>query len=129
MIVAVVYSRSSSDLQRDASIPDQNRACAAEIDRQGWQTGPVFSDRALTGSSAHRHGHQSLLDGVRGRAFHVIVAEALDRLSRDQEDLAALYKRCQFAGIRMFTIAEGWINELHVGLKGTMSALFPQGSC
>ena len=52
------------------------------------------------------------------------MAEALERLSRDQEDLAALYKRCVFAGIRIFTLAEGWINELHVGLKGTMSALF-----
>ena len=38
--------------------------------------------------------------------------------------MAALYKRCQFAGIRIYTLAEGWINELHVGLKGTMSAMF-----
>jgi len=52
------------------------------------------------------------------------VAESLDRLSRDQEDLAALYKRCKFAGIRIYTLAEGWISELHVGLKGTMGALY-----
>ena len=39
----------------------------------------------------------------RGRAnatFDVIVAEALDRLSRDQEDVAGLFKRMQFAGGR-----------------------------
>lgn len=52
-------------------------------------------------------------------------AEALDRLSRDQEDVAALYKRLSFAGIRIFTLAEGAdVNEMHVGFKGTMNALF-----
>ncbi len=122
--MAATYSRFSTDLQREASIPDQNRSCATEIDRQGWQAGPVFSDRALSGSITLRPGYQDLLDGVRRRAFDIITAEALERLSRDTEDLAALYKRCQFAGIRIYTLAEGWINELHVGLKGTMSALF-----
>ena len=123
-LLAATYSRFSTDLQREASIPDQNRSCATEIDRQGWQAGPVFSDRALSGSITLRPGYQKLLDGVRRRAFDIITAEALERLSRDTEDLAALYKRCQFAGIRIYTLAEGWINELHVGLKGTMSAMF-----
>ena len=124
VLVVAIYSHFSSDLQRDASILDQNRSCATEIERQGWRAGPVFSDRALSGGITLRSGYQDLLDGVRRRAFDVIMAEALDRLSRDPEDLAALYKRCEFAGIRIFTLAEGWINELHVGLKGTMSALF-----
>ena len=52
------------------------------------------------------------------------MAEALDRLSRDQEDVAALYKQLSFSGIKLITLAEGEINELHVGLKGTMNALF-----
>ena len=123
-MLAIIYSRFSSDLQRNASIADQNRDCRAEIDGQGWDLGPVFSDRAVTGSSTLRPGYKDLLDGVRRGAFQIIVAESLDRLSRDQEDLAALYKRCKFAGIRIRTLAEGWITELHVGLKGTMSALF-----
>jgi site-specific DNA recombinase len=54
----------------------------------------------------------------------VVVAEALDRLSRDQEDVAALFKRMRFAGVRIFTLSEGEVSELHVGLKGTMNALF-----
>ena len=36
-----------------------------------------------------------------------MVAEALDRLSRDQEDVAALFKRLHFASIRIVTLAEG----------------------
>ena len=52
------------------------------------------------------------------------LAEALDHLSRDQEDIAGLYKRLRFAGVRLITLAEGEISELHIGLKGTMNALF-----
>jgi DNA invertase Pin-like site-specific DNA recombinase len=54
----------------------------------------------------------------------VVVAEALDPLSRDQEDIAGFYKQLTFAGVTLTTIAEGEISELHVGLKGTMNALF-----
>ena len=59
-------------------------------------------------------------------AFEIVVAEALDRISRDQADIAALYKHPCFAGVMIFTLSagEGEINELHVGLKGTMNALF-----
>jgi site-specific DNA recombinase len=52
------------------------------------------------------------------------MAEALDRLSRDLGDVAALYKRMAFAGVKIVTLAEGEISELHVGLKGTMNQLF-----
>jgi hypothetical protein len=57
-------------------------------------------------------------------AFDVILTESLDRLSRDQEDVAGLYKRVRFAGIRIITLGEGEISELHIGLKGTMGALY-----
>ena len=53
-----------------------------------------------------------------------MVAEALDRLSRDQEDVAGLFKHLRYAGVKLVTLAEGEISELHVGLKGTMNALF-----
>src|SRR5208283_341693 len=33
-------------------------------------------------------------------------------------------ERLKFAGITLFTLAEGEISELHIGLKGTMNALF-----
>jgi site-specific DNA recombinase len=54
----------------------------------------------------------------------VVVAESLDRLSRDQEHIAALFKHLSFRGIPLFTLAEGEISELHVGEKGTMGALY-----
>ena len=71
-----------------------------------------------------RPGYQKLLEDARAGRFDVVVAEALDRLSRDQEDVAALFKHLRFADVRLVTLSEGEISELHVGLKGTMNALF-----
>lgn len=53
-----------------------------------------------------------------------MLAEALDRLNRYQEHIAGRYKALTFADVRLVTIAEGAVNEWHVGLKGTMSAMF-----
>jgi len=52
------------------------------------------------------------------------VAEALDHLSRDQEDIAGLFKRMEFASIKIITLSEGEISSLHIGLKDTMNAMF-----
>jgi hypothetical protein len=64
-----------------------------------------------------------LIDAQKSR-FHIVIAESLDRLSRDQEDIAAVFKLLQFHRIELITLSEGVISELHVGLKGTMNALF-----
>jgi site-specific DNA recombinase len=49
---------------------------------------------------------------------------ALELLVRDQADTATLYKHLRFAGVPIVTLSEGEITELHVGLKGTMNAIF-----
>jgi len=121
---AVIYARYSSDLQRDASIEDQVRVCRERIDREGWTHAGIYEDRARSGASILRPGYQRLLEDARKGRFDVIVSEALDRLSRDQEHAAGLLKQLRFLGIDLVTIAEGEISELHVGLKGTMNALF-----
>ena len=121
---AAIYARFSTDLQRDASIVDQLRNCRAHAERSGWNVVETYSDRAISGASLLRPGFQKLLDDARGGRFDVVVAEALDRLSRDQEHIAGFYKQLVFAGIKLVTLSEGEINELHVGLKGTMNALF-----
>jgi DNA invertase Pin-like site-specific DNA recombinase len=123
-IRAVIYARYSSANQREASIDDQVRICSDLIRRQGWTLGAVHSDQALSGASTLRPGYQRLLEQARAGSYDVLVAEGLDRLSRDQADVATLYKLLAFCGIRFFTVAEGEISELHVGLKGTMNALY-----
>jgi hypothetical protein len=67
---------------------------------------------------------QALLQDAQKGSFAIVLAEALDRVSRDQADVATLFKHLKFLGIEIVTLAEGEISELHVGLKGTMNALF-----
>jgi len=124
MIRAVIYARYSSDNQREASIEDQIRQCRARIDQEGWQRSEIYSDHAISGATTLRPGYQKMLEDARAGRFEVVVAEALDRLSCDQENIAGLFKQLSFAGVRLITLSEGEIGELHVGLKGTMNALF-----
>ncbi len=121
---AVIYARFSTQMQRDASIEDQVRLCQERAHREGWQVTQVFSDMALSGATMLRPGLQGLLEHAGRGAFEIVIAEALDRLSRDQADVATLYKRLSFHGVQIVTLAEGEISELHVGLKGTMNQLF-----
>jgi DNA invertase Pin-like site-specific DNA recombinase len=86
---AVIYARYSSDNQREASIEDQVRLCRQRIEKHQWAFSEVYSDAAISGATTLRPGYQKLLEGVRRGAFDVVVAEALDRLSRDQEGVAS----------------------------------------
>jgi site-specific DNA recombinase len=121
---AVIYARYSTEHQREASIEDQVRICTARIEAEGWTLVETYTDYAQSGASHLRPGYQKLLADARGGCFDVVVAEALDRLSRDQEHIAALFKHLSFAGVKIITLAEGEIGALHVGLKGTMNALY-----
>ena len=124
MTRVALYARYSSDQQREASIEDQLRLCRLHAEKQGWMIVDSYQDRAVSGASLIRPGIQALLgDALRGR-FEVVVAEALDRFSRDQEDVAGVFKRMAFADVKIITLSEGEITHLHVGLKGTMNALF-----
>lgn len=121
---AVIYARYSSDLQSDRSIEDQLRDCRAHAVHQGFTVGQVYSDAAISGATLLRPGVQQLLEHAAARRFEVVVAEALDRLSRDLGDTAQLYKLLAFHQVKLITLAEGEITPLHVGFKGTMNAQF-----
>ncbi|PSJ57151.1 recombinase family protein [Mesorhizobium soli] len=120
-----LYARYSSDLQREASIEDQLRLCREHGAREAWAIAGSYHDAGISGASlVLRPGIQQLLRDAQAGRFEIVLAEALDRLSRDQADVATLYKQLKFCGVAIVTLAEGAISELHVGLKGTMNALF-----
>ena len=121
---AVIYARYSTDLQSASSIDDQVRLCRERLEHDGHELVQVYNDRAISGATLMRPGIQLLMQDASRGAFDVVYAEALDRISRDQEDAAGFFKRMRFANVAIATLAEGEISELHVGLKGTMNALF-----
>ena len=120
-----LYARYSSDLQNQRSAEDQFAAVRTIIQARGWIEVACFADRGISGANlANRPGVQSLLQEAERGGFDVVMTEALDRLSRDQEGTAHLYKRLCFYGVALETTSEGRISELHVGLNGTMNQLF-----
>ncbi len=119
---AVLYARYSSELQREASIEDQLRMCQERAAKEGWLVAGSYTDQAISGASLIRPGIQKLLQDAAAGKIDIILTESLDRVSRDQEDIAHVYKRMRFHGVRIVTLSEGEVNELHIGLKGTMGA-------
>ncbi len=84
----------------------------------------TYSDAAISGATTIRPGYQALLEAMRGGKADIVLAEGLDRFSRDLEHVAAFHKLAQFSGVRIVTSADGELSDLHVGLKGTMGALY-----
>ncbi len=125
MTRVALYARYSSDNQREASIEDQLRICREQAKREQWKIVGTYKDAGISGASMIlRPGIQALLQDAQAGQFDIVLAEALDRISRDQADVATFYKHLKFAGVPIVTLSEGEISELHVGLKGTMNALF-----
>lgn len=125
---AAIYARFSTDLQSDRSVEDQVALCRSHAGRLGLTVTDVFADRAASGASIHgRPDYQRLIGLALAGQFDAILTEDLDRLSRNLADIARLYETAQFAGVKLVTVADGEISEMHIGLKGTMSALFLKG--
>lgn len=81
-------------------------------ERERWNFYATYHDAAISGSSiVLRPGIQAMLKDAHSGSFDIVMAEALDRISRDQADVATLFKQLQFLDIRIFTLAEGFILE------------------
>lgn len=119
------YGRHSSDMQNPRSTKDQLQALRVVSEACGKASIRTFADEAVSGSAlANRPGLQALLSAVSRGEIDKVRAESIDRLSRDQEGIAHIYKRLQYAGVILETLSEGRVTELHVGLKGTMNQIF-----
>jgi DNA invertase Pin-like site-specific DNA recombinase len=122
---AVIYARFSTDLQNERSIEDQVTLCRDYTSREGMNVVEVYEDKARSGGSVMgRGGLLRLLDQAREQSFDVVVVEALDRLSRDMEDLAGIHKRLSFLGIEIRAVHEGVVNTVLVGLRGLVGQLY-----
>lgn len=125
MTKVALYARYSSDNQSVASIEDQFRICHEQAAREKWKVVGTYHDAAISGASVIlRPGIQSLLHDAQRGKFEIVLSEALDRVSRDQADVATLFKHLRCAGVQTVALSGGEISELHLGRKGTMNALF-----
>ena len=124
-MMSAIYARFSSDLQSDRSITDQIELCKQFAARSGYTVGTVYSDHAKSGASIiGRDGLLQLIEDAKAGRFKAVIVEALDRVSRDQEDLAAIYKRLTFAGIQIVAVHEGVADQVQVGIRGLISSIY-----
>ncbi len=122
-----LYARFSTELQQERSIEDQFELCRAYAAKNGLDVVGTYDDRARSGASIFgRDGLMRMMDAARDGAFDVILVEALDRLSRDQEDLAGLWKRLNFLGIELRAVHDGKADQIQIGIRGLVGALYLQ---
>jgi site-specific DNA recombinase len=118
----VIYARYSTDMQSTMSVEDQFRICRAKAEKENWEVVDTYGDHAITGQTTARPEYMRLLVDARAGRFDVVLSESLDRLSRDNEHLAGFYKKMVFARVRVVTLMDGDVNDLHIAFKGAMSA-------
>lgn len=121
-----IYARYSSERQNPKSIDDQVRECQAAIAAKGETAiARAFSDAGASGAhAAQRPGYLSLRDAIKARAIDAVMAEDTDRYARQLEEMARLYAVADYAGVELWTIADGQVTQLHTGLKGLMGELY-----
>ncbi|WP_418024812.1 recombinase family protein [Paracoccus sp. TD-10] len=118
-----IYARFSTDKQRDASIEDQIDSCRDLAAREGWEVVATYHDRAISGASMFRPGIEALQRDARAGKFDIVLAEALDRLSRKLADIAKFHERMEHTGIDIHTLTEGKVDAMLIGMKGTMNQI------
>lgn len=65
---------------------------------------------------------QALIAAAKSGQVDIVYAAAMDRLSRSQADIAPLFEHLRFLGIQIVARAEGPLNVMLIGMKGTMNA-------
>ena len=99
---AVVYCRVSSAGQEDnSSLETQEAACRAHAADRGWQVVDVFREVHTGAELFERPQLARLREVLRGDAVDVVLAHAIDRLSRNQAHLGFLLSEWDHQGVRL----------------------------
>ncbi len=104
---AIIYSRVSTDAQeRDGtSLETQERACAELARDRGWRVVECIRD-AASGGALERDGLDQLRAALRRGEAEVVVAYAVDRLSRSQNHIGVLFDEFESADVRLEFVTE-----------------------
>jgi site-specific DNA recombinase len=121
---AAIYARFSTELQNEKSTEDQIALCRAYAARHQLSIVATFEDKARSGASVFgRDGLMQLMDAARQHLVAVVIVEALDRLSRDMEDLAGIHKRLSFQGIEIQAVHDGTADSILIGIRGLVGQM------
>lgn len=102
---AAIYCRQSRDDEHTGlAVERQEQACTALAQARGWTVSAVYIDNAVSASSGKRRPQwERLLEDVRSGEVDVIVAMAVDRITRSMGDLERLIAMVEETGTGIAT--------------------------
>ena len=122
-----VYGRHSTDKQNPLSSSDQAVACMPLVELLNGEVVATYLDTEVSGYKRNRPGLKRLLASVANGDLDIVVCESLDRLARDGEDIAWVGKKLKYDGVRLFTVAEGEIDDIKLAVAGLLGSMFLTG--
>jgi site-specific DNA recombinase len=107
-----IYTRYSSDLQRESSAEDQIRKCRSFAESKGWTVLDAFirGDQEISGAAlAGRSELLSLIahSKTRSRPFDRILIDDTSRLARNVADALKLVDTLRFHGVGVTFVSQG----------------------
>lgn len=124
----ILYARYSSDLQNPRSTADQLASLHERAAREGWEIVDTFFDDEISGRAGieelQRPGLNAMLNRVERGDVDQVLAEATDRIARHPGDAHAVREHLEFYGARLFTLADGHVDEIVGTIKGLMDSRF-----
>src|SRR5579859_6723586 len=127
---AAIYTRFSSDRQREASSEDQARNCRRRLEEEGWQLAEHYKDEGISGATAARPAYQAMLRAASAGAFDVLLVDDLSRLARDSIEQERAIRRLEFQGRRVIAVSDGYdstakaaVRKITRGVKGLMNEM------
>lgn len=104
-LFCLLYARVSVDTGSITSTDDQIKKCKERAEKDGYTIAGIYIDNAISGRTNQRPKLIQLLDDTADskkfpHKIDAIYTEAMDRLSRDQADIATIHKHMQYYGIQ-----------------------------
>ena len=104
---AIIYLRVSTDAQEreGTSLDTQGRESIEYAEAAGWTVTRIIRDVA-SGASLDRPGLEQVRRAMRDGSCDVVLAHAVDRLSRNQNHIGVLLDEAEEAGVRLDFVTE-----------------------
>lgn len=105
---AVIYTRVSTSKQEEdgTSLTTQEERCRAYAADRGWQIAGSFTETSSGAKYRDRPGLSALREQVRSGGVDVVLAYALDRLSRNQAHVYIIAEEIESSGARLALVTE-----------------------
>jgi site-specific DNA recombinase len=103
---AAIYTRFSSQNQREESTAAQVRACSEFASRKGLRIVNIYSDAAKSGTNSDREEFQRMIEDSGKRLFRYLIIHKLDRFSRDKYDAVTYKRKLKVNGVSILSVVE-----------------------